>query len=66
MPWPRPGAASEPVPGDRPERKARIAAARPGIPGVADGYLSGIEYAWYGDEMPIRLPSTDRLAIEAE
>ncbi|MEU5438268.1 hypothetical protein AB0G73_33615 [Streptomyces sp. NPDC020719] len=33
---------------------------------VAGGYLSGIEYAWFGDAMPTRLPSADRITIEVE
>lgn len=33
---------------------------------VAGGYLSGIEYAWFGEDMPTQLPSTDRITIEVE
>ncbi|MET7383197.1 hypothetical protein ABZT08_31105 [Streptomyces sp. NPDC005526] len=31
---------------------------------VTDGRLSAIEYAWYGDEPPNSLPSTDRVSTE--
>lgn len=31
---------------------------------VKDGYLSGIEYAWYTDEAPSGIPSTDRIRVE--
>lgn len=31
---------------------------------VNDGYLSGLEYAWYTDEAPSEVPSVDRIRIE--
>ncbi|MFJ2407468.1 hypothetical protein ACIOUE_39975 [Streptomyces xanthochromogenes] len=31
---------------------------------VAGGYISGIEYAWYGDEMPTKLPEPQRIIID--
>jgi hypothetical protein len=31
---------------------------------VTDGYLSAIEYAWYGDESPSTLPEAKMISIE--
>ena len=31
---------------------------------ATDGYLSAIEYAWYGDEPPSALPDIAMIAIE--
>ncbi|MEU9186123.1 hypothetical protein AB0D14_16550 [Streptomyces sp. NPDC048484] len=31
---------------------------------VTDGYLSAIEYAWYGDEPPSILPDIEMISIE--
>jgi hypothetical protein len=31
---------------------------------VKDGYLSGLEFAWYTDEAPSEMPSPDRVRIE--
>ncbi|MER5888297.1 hypothetical protein ABT160_31135 [Streptomyces sp. NPDC001941] len=33
---------------------------------VGNGFLAGIEYAWYGEEMPTALPSPERIEIEIE
>ncbi|WP_329467907.1 hypothetical protein [Streptomyces sp. NBC_01431] len=33
---------------------------------VGRGFISGIEYAWYGETMPTRLPSPERIHIEAD
>ncbi|MEU1077223.1 MULTISPECIES: hypothetical protein [unclassified Streptomyces] len=33
---------------------------------VAGGYISGIEFTWYGDEMPKQLPPADRILVEVE
>lgn len=30
---------------------------------VEDGWLSGIEYAWYTDERPVALPDPDRVQV---
>lgn len=30
---------------------------------VEDGWLSGIEYAWYTDERPVALPDPDRVEV---
>jgi hypothetical protein len=30
---------------------------------VEDGWLSGIEYAWYTDERPAALPDPDRVQV---
>jgi hypothetical protein len=32
---------------------------------VTDGYLSAIEYAWYGDEPPNALPEVGMISVEA-
>lgn len=31
---------------------------------VKDGYLSGLEHAWYTDDTPTEMPSVDRIRIE--
>ena len=31
---------------------------------VEAGYLSGLEYAWYSDEPPGRLPAPDRIRVD--